>query len=948
MREKTVLMALAFTAIMLLMLVPVPVGAWEYVGGGHDTLTERFGPRADHVQIIMYKDELAEFTALEQHQIDVTDWPVDADHYVAWTKAPMNGYIDVVDTGPEFGMYILDMRMNNETRIYQQIGPEIIKDLGPNPAYTAPFGNPMADIWLRRAIAACIDRKYVVQTIVSGGHEPWLGTPLYTVSNDPPYLGWGHPELNPTGALREITYVKEDGSANVTLGNRFLDEHGYTIVGGKRTKNGVAFQIEIVVRQDHTYRKLFGEDLYGKMMAAPPNGLGLDVKLTYKTSAGARSYVMADKWGHMYTGGWGLSVFPDHLYYLFHINNYYHPGRPMNYMYYPGDYAQITVPYDGWQYNYTNVPELRILVDWGTTSYYLDLSDYDKTWKAGDKVWKNPQNYWSWELMTATTDPRAVHCARKSQEAMTALVVGEPVWASRSFTAYHKTYTGPESYKDKPWKGVVNEAGLGVWSWWSFYNMHTWPDVFGDDTMTIRWGFRQPTMSLNPIYAEWVWDWYVLNKAYDSLLTVNPYATSENVPQLATSWKVETWDASELGLGTCTKITFHVRHDVYWSDGVPLTASDIVFTWGGRKVPGSLSNLLYKNGYPPAYWDGQIADILSVAAPDPWTVIVYLDVYAYFGLYSMSGFNIVLPEHVWKPIIEGKDPLHPDPTLPWNQPCVGSGPWHIRSTAEPTVDIWLDKNPWHYQYRNPINIWTYQHPTTYVIPEGTFESIGQTHWLTKDTPTYPLTGPITVDLFIHTKYVYETGPYSTDVYPRTKLDGIMNVSLWKWNGTDCPNLQWTTYDKIRDILGPNAPWEAERCNVIQIPLNIGALPGGYYYIRVDLKVTSLAYFDGSTWVTVSPTDNPFNGFTTTYKEFIVVTLRTDIGGLFWKPCDEPAYQPIADIKVDMMDVYAAAYAYGSYPGHPRWNPSCDVNNDLKVDMLDYYRICAAYGWIPPP
>jgi parallel beta-helix repeat protein len=41
-----------------------------------------------------------------------------------------------------------------------------------------------------------------------------------------------------------------------------------------------------------------------------------------------------------------------------------------------------------------------------------------------------------------------------------------------------------------------------------------------------------------------------------------------------------------------------------------------------------------------------------------------------------------------------------------------------------------------------------------------------------------------------------------------------------------------------------------------------------------------------------------------------------------------------DNKVDMRDIGIAARAFGSYPGHERWNPDVDVNNDNKIDMRD--------------
>jgi len=51
----------------------------------------------------------------------------------------------------------------------------------------------------------------------------------------------------------------------------------------------------------------------------------------------------------------------------------------------------------------------------------------------------------------------------------------------------------------------------------------------------------------------------------------------------------------------------------------------------------------------------------------------------------------------------------------------------------------------------------------------------------------------------------------------------------------------------------------------------------------------------------------------------------------------------ADRTVDLKDVLAVALAYGSLPGHPRWNPNADINNDNKVDLSDYYATVLNYG-----
>jgi len=50
-----------------------------------------------------------------------------------------------------------------------------------------------------------------------------------------------------------------------------------------------------------------------------------------------------------------------------------------------------------------------------------------------------------------------------------------------------------------------------------------------------------------------------------------------------------------------------------------------------------------------------------------------------------------------------------------------------------------------------------------------------------------------------------------------------------------------------------------------------------------------------------------------------------------------------DGKVDITDIAIIALAFGSYPGHERWNPDADLNRDDKVDILDIALAAANYG-----
>jgi hypothetical protein len=57
-----------------------------------------------------------------------------------------------------------------------------------------------------------------------------------------------------------------------------------------------------------------------------------------------------------------------------------------------------------------------------------------------------------------------------------------------------------------------------------------------------------------------------------------------------------------------------------------------------------------------------------------------------------------------------------------------------------------------------------------------------------------------------------------------------------------------------------------------------------------------------------------------------------------------------DGKVDMIDFYRVALAFGSFPGtetipqHPRWDPIVDIDNNEKIDMMDVYTTARNFGW----
>ena len=73
--------------------------------------------------------------------------------------------------------------------------------------------------------------------------------------------------------------------------------------------------------------------------------------------------------------------------------------------------------------------------------------------------------------------------------------------------------------------------------------------------------------TFNPFTAKDATSSQMANMMYDGLVSMNP-VTGEVIPKLAKSIDVKG-----------NKYIIHLRHGIEWSDGKPITADDVIFTW---------------------------------------------------------------------------------------------------------------------------------------------------------------------------------------------------------------------------------------------------------------------------------------------------------------------------------------------------------------------------------
>jgi peptide/nickel transport system substrate-binding protein len=172
-----------------------------------------------------------------------------------------------------------------------------------------------------------------------------------------------------------------------------------------------------------------------------------------------------------------------------------------------------------------------------------------------------------------------------------------------------------------------------------------------DDKAVFTVAILNDVDSFNPflgIEAESYEMWALM---YDYMITYN-MKTMAPEPGLATSW-----ETSDDGLTW----TFNIRTGVKWSDGKPLTAADIAYTY----------NRVLDGGPEASTWGSYLKSVKTITAPDAKTVLMKLDEpNAVLPLLPMP----IVPEHIWKNISEEEVKTYANET-----DVVGSGPFRLVS-----------------------------------------------------------------------------------------------------------------------------------------------------------------------------------------------------------------------------------------------------------------------------
>lgn len=196
-----------------------------------------------------------------------------------------------------------------------------------------------------------------------------------------------------------------------------------------------------------------------------------------------------------------------------------------------------------------------------------------------------------------------------------------------------------------------------------------------EESKVLRVALVQEIDHLNPFLASFASSVMVGRMTWEYL---TPPSAEDNTPSpaLATSWRTSddklTW-------------TFGIRQGIKWSDGAPMTAKDIAYTYNRIMTDKAAQEA---NGTYVENFD-------TVTAPDDGTLVIKTRK----PQASMTAIDIpVVPEHVWSKIAKIDDPATDSLAVAG----VGDGPFLI-SEYRPNQLIRLKANPDYWRGRPKID-----------------------------------------------------------------------------------------------------------------------------------------------------------------------------------------------------------------------------------------------------
>mgnify|MGYP000035217111 CR=1 FL=1 len=160
-----------------------------------------------------------------------------------------------------------------------------------------------------------------------------------------------------------------------------------------------------------------------------------------------------------------------------------------------------------------------------------------------------------------------------------------------------------------------------------------------------------------------------------------------------------------------------------------------------------------------------------------------------------------------------------------------------------------------------------------------------------------------------------------NIFTITKDSNQYNITVF----TNSTTVNAFNYNETAKRIGFNLTGSQNMLSFTCVQIPKAVLNTSYYVVKVDSIPLPATIIQNLTQALICVT---FVHNETETRITIVQTGAGDING---------------DQKVDIRDIAITAYAFGSYPGHSRWDPLADINGDGRVNIRDIAFVAYNYG-----
>ncbi len=246
---------------------------------------------------------------------------------------------------------------------------------------------------------------------------------------------------------------------------------------------------------------------------------------------------------------------------------------------------------------------------------------------------------------------------------------------------YENSYV--QGYRTDTFKGHVEDLARHISGTWTLRKIHRIDGTYGG---TINVALGQEPDSFNIFTTNSPYSNMILENLYSSLYLRDP--NMNPIPDLAESMLVETHSNNSDVPSNHTRFTFDIIQNATWSDGEPLTAEDVAFTFTYIDMSGDYGN--------PA--TTELEGFVAADAPTPYTAVIEFDSESYWN-FDRFAYTFIIPKHIFNgPLGIGFDHWNTwNPGFNPEDPHVTSGPFILTNFS--AGDFYeLEQNPsyhWH-------------------------------------------------------------------------------------------------------------------------------------------------------------------------------------------------------------------------------------------------------------